>query len=1718
MKLLVSISLLLTCLFAKAQFGNEWIDFNQSYFKIKIVNDGIYRIDHSTMLAAGVPVASILPQDFQVFGKEAEVYIEVEDGNDGSFDNGDYIQFYAQKNDGCLDSLLYTNPNNILNPSYSLANDTLIYYLSWRSGSNRRIVDYSNTNFGSFTAIPFAYKKDIVTYTGTYQFGSKIEGNSSSKYTDGEGWSSANKNAYASGTGSYINIALSNTSLYTAAGAPDVQIHAISTSTNNPNPNSSGWNHHLQYQHNPGSGYIPVIDTVFYGYQLNKFDFTISNADYSSSSTIRFRLINDLAVGIDLQSASYTHAIYPHTFDLNNQSYYELTVPHNTSESHSLIQISNFNGANPLIFILTDTVKKIIPSNNGTWDALIPNHPNGLEQRIIVLDSTEIQTISSTNLKPINPTTQFTDFISSPLDSAYIIITHSSLLSEATNYANYRASASGGNHEVLVTDVDELYHQYGGGIEKHNLAIKRFLKDIYQNFPTRPKYVFLLGKSIRDATDGDPGSRKNITNFHNNLVPTYGYPASDNFFVTDLDTVSDFVQQIAIGRLAAKDSAEVQAYLDKMIEFEDAQSNPIYTSQDKEWMKNVLHFSGGATSSEQILFQQYLNNYATIIEDTCFGGHTNLHAKTSSQPIDIVEFQEIKDELEEGASLITFFGHASPTGFDQNIDDPQNWNNQGKYPFLIGNSCYTGDIHHPQSISTSEDFVLIPQRGTIGFLASTKLGFAFHLDAFTSEMYRQIGQKNYGASIGICQMQASEHIFNQGGAGNIYYEMTVGQLNLHGDPALKLNPHSDAEIVISEPQIYFEPELIDLTVDSITMNVIITNLGKAFNDSFTLEAQRFFVDGSDTTYSIQVDGLYYKDTVSIKMPLLPNKSTGVNQFDVRVDLPSLIDEVYDEFNNNQVTKNLIIELEDILPIYPYNYAIIPDDSVTIKASTINPLASINTYIFEIDTIDFEGAPSPFKRQQVISSIGGVVEAYPADWTLSSNNSSAPLQLTDSTVYFWRVSIDSSVKNWHEHSFQYINGLSGWGQAHYYQFKNDDFSAIKYDRPNREFNFENRFRTIECVVYGNANNAFEYANTLWSLDHDNDAGETNLCTVTPSIHVAVVDPFELKAWENDGPLTPIYDFGDYKQLVGTNYGGCRNYRTEGYFIFRQNSTGYLANLDTMLMNGIPTGHYVLVYTTRQSQYANWNSLYPNLFTTLQNFGSTQVSPSAPDAPFIMFWQQGVAGTFQEIHGATINDTLIFEDTIVAPDYVGNMYSTIAGPAYQWNALHWEQHPQEIAMNDSVRLKLHGVDFTGNKTQLIDTLFSNQDSILNLNSMVDAMQYPYVQLQAFHKDSITFTPAHIDRWQLIYQPVPELALNPKKGFYFSALNDTVPEGTEVSIAMAVENVSPFDMDSLLVHYYLEDNYFNTNYASYPRQAPLLAGDVILDTISFSTEGFPEKNSIWIEANPYVLPNQQDQLEQYYFNNLARLTFHTTPDITNPILDVTFDGLHILDRDIVSAKPMIVMSLDDENELLLLDEDADTNNFKVYLTDPLGNLKSVYFMENGQENMRWIPASGDDNVFRIEYDAEFEMDGTYELNVQGTDISGNKSGSIDYEIKFEVINRSTITEVMNYPNPFSTRTQFVFTLTGSEVPDNMLIQIMTITGKVVREIDLSELGPLNIGRNRTSYWWDGRDEFGDQLANGVYLYHVTTRLNNEAIDLRESGADNYFHKGFGKMYLMR
>jgi hypothetical protein len=218
-------------------------------------------------------------------------------------------------------------------------------------------------------------------------------------------------------------------------------------------------------------------------------------------------------------------------------------------------------------------------------------------------------------------------------------------------------------------------------------------------------------------------------------------------------------------------------------------------------------------------------------------------------------------------------------------------------------------------------------------------------------------------------------------------------------------------------------------------------------------------------------------------------------------------------------------------------------------------------------------------------------------------------------------------------------------------------------------------------------------------------------------------------------------------------------------------------------------------------------------------------------------------------------------------------------------------------------------------------------------------------------------------------------------------------------------------------------------------------------------------------------------------------------------------------VAPSPLISIIVKDENEIL---RKTDTTGVEILIKPPCEGcfFRRISFSD---PEVIWTPAT-DKVDFRVEYKPQPLADGIYTLKVQAADASGNLSGTEPYQIRFEVINESQITNFYPYPNPFSSSTRFVFTLTGSVIPDQYKIQIMTISGKVIREITQDEIGPIRIGNNITDYAWDGRDEYGDQLANGVYLYRVILNTPDQEFKHRATSGDPGFTKGFGKLYLLR
>ena len=1711
----------LMCFSIKAQsFGNEWINYSQKYYSFSLTQTGLYKIDVASLAAAGIPINTFTAGNVQLFGREKELPLFIQDGGDNLLDLGDIIFFYAEKNDGWLDSTLYDDPSRMGNPKYSLYNDTIQYFFTWNSSeNNKRFVVENDVDFNSYSPSNYVLAEKWQSFSQSYIAGEKSSDASSSFFVSGEGWGSSIQNGVNGYTWNLSSTLLEN--VYQGIDAPLVNYRAVTVGASNAVFGGIGNHHSL---HTIGSSNYVLIDTIFTGYQgisINK-SFPVSVLPAAGGTNYKVSIIGDQSALSDFQSLNYWSFLYPRSPSFLNANKTAFLVENNSNQAKIRLNMSLLSLTNPYCFVLGDVPRKtpVVTVSPGNFQVLIPNSASGNSQKVILQDASTIVNIIS--FKLVNGTGVFTDFSSIPnLEKALLFIYHPKIENSVIEYATYRSSILGGDYNVILSKTDELYQQFGGGIPKHINGIRRYAHFIYSLANEKPVGMYLLGKGIREASvttalSSGPGTRVSPATYGQSLVPSFGQPSCDVCITSNLGGMDKWVPLIPTGRISVNSNIELQTYLSKVKEFE-LQQDPgsIYSSQSKDWQKQILHFSGGNNSNEQYLFQLYLNNMASIAEDDYFGGNTTLVAKQSGNPLTPAQIQGIQDRIKEGVTIMNFFGHSSSSisGFDVNLDEPENWDNQGRYPLLIANSCYNGNIF--QSTSTkSEQFVLTPNAGVIAYLGTIDYGFTSALNDFSNNFYKQFSLYNYGGTLGSHIKNLIDTVMNPN--SDLITESTFSQMTLHGDPMLRLNPHDKPEIELTDPQIVFGPDNITLATDSIDISVTLKNLGKSIPGDFTLQILRDF-PGSlvDSNYVFIVNGLDYEKTIQVKIPFYPLIGVGLNRFTISADIPSVVDEQYDEVTNNQVLKNFMINIDGIEPILPIDFAVVPRDTIALFASTIDPLAPLNTYRFEIDTVHTFN--SGFRRYAIVTGLGGVKSVNWNQWISNSTNISAPVVMIDSVVYYWRVSLNEAMPMWKTRSFQYIINKEGWGQDDFHQFTFNAPIGINLNQISENREFVPIQKTISCLALASFSAPFIYDNA-WYLNDEQQ--EYEVCNLSPKFHVAIIDKATLLPWEtrytypNGTVVNPNNNFGN-----ANDNSGCKP-RPMRYFTFQQNNAAQIDAFQNLVENVVQNGDYILIYSPMTTRYDWWDLYDPGLYQTFSNLGSDSIYAGRPNRPFIFLTRKGDPSFVVEL--VSQNNENIFLDTLISGSQLfGRETTPLIGPVSEWKSLFWKRDGLEQTAGDSTILNIKLYNTYGAYQYTIDTLMTPNDSIIQLSNLIDPVLFPFMRLEAQYYDSITQTPSQLDFWHVVFAPLPEAAIDASAGITWTTLNDTLQEGETVKFAVDVRNISDYGMDSLLVNYYIVDKNEVIHPILYPRQGPLLSGDIFRDTIEFSSIGLVGENWLRMEINPYVdlLNAQTDQPELTHINNLLQFPFAVQSEDINPILDVTFNGQHILNNDIIAPTTEIIVTLKDENPYLVMSEDADTSLFGIYLTDPDGEQFKIPFMNsNGEVIMQWIPAEMQNKKFKIIYPKYFEKTGIYSLLVQGSDKSGNLSGDFEYKINFEVIHESAITEFLNYPNPFSTSTRFVFTVTGDELPDDILIQVMNINGKVVREITEGELGPIHVGRNITDFAWDGKDQFGDQLANGIYLYRVQARLNGQNVKQLESGADKFIHKGLGKMYLIR
>ena len=1631
--------------------GNDWLEYNKTYYKFEVSEDGIYQLNYDDLIAAGLTDSELIGANFQLFnnGEEVPIYVSTET----SFSSTDFIEFLGRKNDGTTDTPLYSSPLQQPTDQRSLYGETAIYFLTLSANNNNLRITAINNDLTNLPA-----KEEYVMHTTVFIGGAIFNGYHrrldginvfSSMYDDCEGFVINPRH----NPGQVRNLNFDTPQANNSVNVP-LTLH-FKAFPHTPNITPEG---NLNYS---------ILGQSFQDPVNNAFQVAEYEQSFTTSTTIgnetQLRIDNNTNSRLYRSEASLT---YPRTLNFSTHSSFEIEA--NTIGS-KYYELENVSGSADNLIVHDISSNERITQPIAT---LTPIRTSANSNNHFYFDA-EISTPT------FQSSTEFENYTST--GENLVVIYHPTLEAEINGenyidkYISHKQTDAGGNWSVKKVNILQLQDQFIYGLTTHPASIKNFIQELKQegNLPT---HVFLIGKGWQYRTFQE-------IERPDNYIPTYGNPGSDNMLVADYGSAQ---MNVSLGRVAIRTSQDLENYINKVIEYETmmTQTSDADQTKDKLWRKQSIHLAGGGSGSAgQQLFLAYLNSYEQKLENPEYGGNVTTFKKTSSDPIETIENPSLDSLINNGVSIINFFGHSSPTAFEYNLQTPDNYTNDGKYPFMLTNGCYVGNLFAGNTLSY--DYVT-HERGSLTFMGPTQFGIAQGMHPFATNFYSSFANNNYGITIG----EAISNGLNQLLDNPVYYVLylTKQQMVFHGDPTLRIYPHEKPDYLVTTEDVQFIPNNITSETEFFDVNVIVSNIGKAQDEEVPVRVTRILPNGETEEQTQIFQNVYFQDTLSFTFQTNALTTAGLNTFNVEIDHDDTLDEITRANNDliNQVSRPVVSST--FSPVKPDNYAIISNAEQTLYAASQEFYTTEKQFTLEIDTT--KNFNSPLLISETLTGFGGTMEWNPA------------INYLEDTVYYWRTKLNEENSTWSTSSFLFDSDYEyGWNQSHHQQYRENSFDNL-FVNDNNQFEYGSFFRSISAQTAIPL--LLTYEQIRYSVDGTNYDFLYFRCEES-NLAVAIIDP-------NTGVPLMNERISGQDGLYNSIY--CDN-QIRRQFPYSTSTPEDRKDFMDMI-DEVPDDYYILVYShwpPNPTEY-DWESdtdLYGyNIFDKLEEQGITQIQNLNDNAPFIAFFQKGNPDFEYKIDVIGADDQTILNESSQFPARYafGSMFTKTVGPALSWDQfeLDWESI-DENSENEKVLYDIIGVSADGSETLLEE---DRTELELDLSS-ISVDQYPYLKVNLYTEDPDNFTPPQINYWRIVHEEVPELAIDISE--VIAEYPIVKSQGEPFNFNYDLINISSKDMSPILVEYTYskangEQEILQETYDELPAGERQTI-DYELDTDCNCLVG---NNLFFIDANPNFT---QPELER--FNNVGLVEFEVGSDDINPYLDVTFDGIHIINGDLVSDEPNIVISLTDENDYLALDNPDD---FEIEVTHPDGSI-TTYTAES--QEVTFYPANNDnleeENKAVIEFNPAF-VPGEYLMSVQARDASDNLSGENSYEVSFEVTAEDIITRVINYPNPFTTRTEFVANIVG-DAPDQILIQIFAPDGKAVREIRSmpSEVSVSNGNNFYKLAEWDGTDNFGDPVGNGAYYYKVTLKRNGEIIEPHDNGSySEYFHNGIGKLYILR
>jgi hypothetical protein len=1585
-----------------------WITPNQTYLKMFICKDGIYRINKSDFTNAGISTSSIDPRTVKVYYKGNQIPIYFFGENDGTFDDTDWFDFFGQRNYGGLTNT-YTEYNVLAYTTdeyYNLYSDTSAYWIGWNGAYGLRYTDYL---YSTSTPYPDNYYMKRLHFESDAVYSLGINDNSGSDYRNfsndkflGEGWywkTMLFQNLHTQ----TFTLSTLQTSAPTGKFKIFMQPITFSSTVSNEHCVAVKLNNNL-------------IDTLK-AEDLNRIDTTevFSNTFLvNGTNTLSIRYAPPSAFGSSAQIYLDNFDIYyPSKFQFDSNEVYFSNLTSDTTSR--LFTVSGYVASNPLV-IYDYKYGYRITNYTVSGDAISFTGKSDGSYRIvnknITLKPNRIKQKSVPNL------------VSNSTGADWIIVYNKLFETQAEQLRAFRTSNDG--FRTFKAEIEDIYDIFNYGMEDP-VAVRYFLKNAYNNWAT-PKlsYVCLLGRGSLD-----PKGINNPQPYYQNLVPLYGNPYTDGYFANFNFNSFTYYHQIGLGRLPAYTVQEAQNMVDKIIAYA---STPL----DK-WTKTSLFLSGGYTASDQQQDASRAEYLATtyLTPPPLSDYLKRVYLTDSTGAIKYNYKDSIINSINQGAIYLNYNGHSGNTYWDFSFDDPSVLNNGSRQPLIISATCFTGKAGEPSWRGFGEKFLIQQNKGAIGFISTS--GWSFSLSGSTFNEYCLMGMKNNGyRRFGDIVKYASSSMSPD--SSSFPVKNTINCYNLIGDPATKLLQPAHPEFNITAGDFTVSNNQPSLR-ENINLKVFPKNLG-TYADSCKLRFQ--ILKNQSAVYSKDtiLRAFGFIDTINYYFHI---DTTGNYTAKVTLDPDNWYPA--DNKTDNISSVSIVPKTLACIPLKPLDNQIVYNDTVTIVG--VNP--QVNLYGNSVKIMLQVDTSSAFNSPMLLSYFNN----NPIGVTTKFN---VPITNPDTNiVYLWRFNC-------------ILNNTDSTGWTAPRRFSISSGSVPDSVLTIRKADMRNYSPDELLFTTFYDNNSIKLNNFKGSLMSSSYGGNP----WDPTYFYINSKAYYFFYSNNEGYA------GVYMAKISKVDGRVNNM----VHIYMMSSTSNDSVVN--FLNSVDTNHILAVvktiplYITQQFNAA--------AISAFHNFGSTKV-----DSVNLISWGTWSFISYNNPPLNTVSEAYnagyVPSNSYLYPDfrYPTGSVQNLIGPADKWNSFNWTS---VIYPSTNLKFDVFGINRSNQQIKLASDLTSS--GLVSLDT-VNAYTYPYLSLvsklsfdttQTLAKTQLTGgTPSPLLKSLYVrYNATADLAVNYSS---FVRSDSVITDKDSIGVYASYSNIGYKKCYGVIRNWYFYRNNDKVivksdtvNQSLAPDSSSSIKTYLKFTGLQLPVRRFNEPVLISFEVLPLASQN-----EIYTYNNSITFPVIIKSSTSTASLNLYADGVLLQSGDFVKKTPELTFRYDSkENQEVPL---YDTTLFKVYINDILYNT-GFSVTERSTANTKSIDsksistkADNEKHIALTQISLKPQLnDGKNRISILHRFDPMQFFDSTNFVV--EVSGDLRIKDLSNFPNPMRNMTTFMFNLSGLDVK-SCKVKIYTVAGRLIKTINAS----ANIGFNQI--FWDGRDDDGDALANGVYLYKV-------------------------------